>query len=438
MDLDPVPPPHHLSQESSIPTEIEDDDSLATNDYVKILKQNQIRGIPHRVNISNQDTTHTNTVSDDSQIAVPFPSASSLKALPKYSGHSTSDINEFIYKLKPFLQHKSIDNCHLLSSTTDAAVKQSKNLAALLSMCLSGPALSPFIDNPTYDDKGIEMLNHLMDLKHPVSTSSAATIYNSLHTQKIAKDDSFDAFAKRLRLTYKTCTRSGIPYNEGFLIRCFINRLNSNFAHTQEMLDCNVLKWYDLTLNEVIVLANETKLNKIATGTWTTDVASANVSTGKQGAKRPTSVPSDQSPSVVMDPEVPAYLYKPSKLTFKEVRSLLERYACPICRKNNHAFHTCHAVKTTYNISLICGNNNNSSRPSDTTTSSNNTSTTSTPVAANRVSTSVQVVTDNAERYDGFESVAVPPPDSDTDESTDNNAVDALQNSVNMSKLNHQ
>ena len=65
------------------------------------------------------------------------------------------------------------------------------------------------------------------------------------------------------------------------------------------MLNCNVLKWYDLTLNEVLVLANDTKLNKMATGTWTTDVASANVSTGKQGAKRPTSVPTDQSPSVV-------------------------------------------------------------------------------------------------------------------------------------------
>ena len=337
VDLGPVLPPHHHHQDSSLPTEEEDDDSLVMYDYVKILKQHNLRGIPQCVNVSDQDTTHTNTISDDSQLAIPFLSASSHKALPKYPGNANTDINEFIYKLKPFLQHKSIDNCHLLSSTTEEVAEQSKSLAALLSMCLSGPALSPFIDNPTYDDQDIEILNHLMDLKHPVSTSSAATIYNSLHSQKIAKDKSFDNFAKHLRLMYKTCTRSRIPYNEGFLIRCFINRLDSNFNHTREMLDCNVLKWYEKTINEVIVLANDTKLNKIATGTWTTDVGSTNVSTGKQGANCSSLVPLDQTPSVFIDPEVPTYLYKLSELTFKKVRSLLERYSCPLCRKNNHA-----------------------------------------------------------------------------------------------------
>ena len=85
-------------------------------------------------------------------------------------------------------------------------------------MCLSGNAISPFIGNPKFDDKGIEMLNHLMDLKHPVSETSASTLYNSLTSQLIKPDEIFDAFTKRLCLMYKTSTQSGIPYDEGFLI----------------------------------------------------------------------------------------------------------------------------------------------------------------------------------------------------------------------------
>ncbi len=57
------------------------------------------------------------------------------------------------------------------------------------------------------------MIHHLMDMKHPVSKSSPSTIYNALTNQSINADETFDAFAKRLRLMYKTCTRSGIPYN---------------------------------------------------------------------------------------------------------------------------------------------------------------------------------------------------------------------------------
>ena len=68
-----------------------------------------------------------------------------------------------------------MDNCHLYHCTNDTNAEQSKNLVALLSMCLSGNAISPFINNPTYDDKGIEMLDHLMDLKHHVSKALVST-----------------------------------------------------------------------------------------------------------------------------------------------------------------------------------------------------------------------------------------------------------------------
>lgn len=131
-----------------------------------------------------QESIADNTESNDSTNTTPFLTAATNKALPKYTGKQCDDINEFIYKLRVFLNHPSIDNCHLHHCTTETIAEQSKNLAALLSMCLSGNAISPFIDNPLYDHKGIEMLNHLMDLKHPVSKSSASTIYNAIYIHK--------------------------------------------------------------------------------------------------------------------------------------------------------------------------------------------------------------------------------------------------------------
>ena len=426
---DPVYPP---SQER----DGNDDDSLTTIDFTKILKPGYQHPVPHKVEVNDVATTSTSTESNG---ATPFLSAASHKALPKYAGKTTDDINEFIYKLRPFLQHPLIDKCHLDASTDSTNAKQSKFLAALLSMCISGHALSPFIDNPFYDDKGIEMLHHLMDLKHPISKSSATSIYHSLSLQKIGPKESFDSFAKRLRLMYKTCTRSGIKYEESFLVCCFVKGLDSNFDYAREMLDVGAFNWYEKTLNDIIVICNDIKLTKTSNGTWTTDVGTANASQGKQGAKRPDStdiVPEDSTAPV--DADIPAYLSKTSELTFKEVRMLLERYACPLCRKNNHAFHTCHAIKNTYDISLRRdGNSRDSNSGTANPTRQGSTSSTGnsihTPVTANRVST-VQVLPDVADRYDGFESVAIPPADSDSDDATDE--ITNVQESLNMSKLN--
>lgn len=308
-------------------------------------------------------TTNDTTVSNDTASATPVLAAGSDKALPKYSAKPKEDVNEFIYKLRIFLQHPSINNCHLHSKTTAANKDKSKNLAALLSLCISGNALSPFIDNAKFDDKGIEMLHHLMDMKHPVSHSSASTLYNALLNQTKEPEESFDAFAKRLRLMYKTCTRSGIPYDEGFLIRCFAQGLDKNFDYSRELLDQGVLPWYNQTLNEVLVLINDIKLNKQSTGTWIKSSARANA-TGKQGAKRPsTAVTPDPAANVITkDPNIPDYLYKPSELSQKEVKQLLERYSCPLCRKNTHPLHTCYLRKNVYNVSLKQqGSNDNTS-----------------------------------------------------------------------------
>ena len=410
------------------PHENEDTESMNTYDYNTILPSEH-QYIPTKVHIDKNDTS----ISFGTNSATPFLTAASDKALPKYGGRPTEDVNEFIHKLRIFLNHPSIDNCHRDTTTTDHNKTKSKHLAALLSMCLSGTALSPFIDSPRFDNKGIEMLTHLMDIKHPVSLSSATTTYHALGNQHIRPDESFDSFAKHLRLMYETCTRSGIPYDEGFLIHCFINGLDSNFDQTRELLDCVVLQWYELTLHDVLIQVTDIKLNKISTGTWITDNANANA-TGKQGAKRPTS-PKQTAPSntITVDPDLPSYLYKPSELTFKEVWQLLVQCFCPLCCRNTHPLHKCNAVKNTYNVTLQ--STNHQTHPSQQQSRS------PTPVpsvTANQVSSTLPLTLVNEpERYAGYEGVQPSSP-ALTDDTHNVDLTDSLTEPLRTSKLNEQ
>ena len=113
---------------------------------------------------------------------------------------------------------------------------------------------------------------------------------------------------------------------------------------------------------------------------------------------------------------------------------LLERYACPLCRKNNHAFHTCHALRTTYSISLKQQQTQDST--SDNVQSSNPPAPTPQPVMANRAATSVHVLSDEPERYEGYESIMAPPPESDSDETSASDNIHTLDHSLRVSKLN--
>ena len=239
---------------------------------------------------------------------------------------------------------------------------------------------------------------------------------------------------------YKTCTRSGIPYDEGFLVRCFMHGLDSNFDYTREMIDVGVLKYYELSLNEVLVRVNDIKLNKTSNGTWVTTSANANATSGQQGARRPSPTPdstqlesSNENSTSSPTSNIPSYLTKPSELSFREVKMLLERYSCPLCRRNTHAMHDCFALKTAYNISLKTQSSNSNDNGS---AQSNPSVAHPPPVAANRVSASVTVLPDEPERYDGFESVSVPPPSSDDEHNTDATTVSAVTASMNVSKLN--
>ena len=422
-----IPPHDDVPLDVSEPPEV-DEQTLATYDYNAILKcSDQVHPpIPDKVSVQDSVVTNTNSTSVDN--VTPFLSATSNKALPKYSGKPTEDISEFIYKLKPFLRHGSIDNCHKQDGTNSSNAEQSKNLASLLSMCLTGNAISSFVDNPDFDDKGIEMLNHLLELKHPSSKTSASTIYNALPSQRIKPGESFDEFAKRLRIMYKTCTRSGISHDEGFLIRCFMQGLDSNFDHTREMIDVGALKYYEKTLNEVLVLVHDIKLTKLSHGTWIEETASANATTGQQGARRPIA---STTPTATTNSNIPDYLHKTSDLSYREVKMLLERYSCPLCRRNNHALHTCHALRAAYNITLKSQTSDNTTAPNTQSAPANSPQ----PIAANRATTSVEVITDDAARYDGFESVVVPPSDSDQD-NTDVVNSSTTVGSARVSKIN--
>ena len=72
--------------------------------------------------------------------------------------------------------------------------------------------------------------------------------------------------------------------------------LDSNFVYIKEMIDIGVLKWYKLTLSEVLVLENDIKLKRTLHGAWINDTTATNATAGQQGAKQPS--PTSESPII--------------------------------------------------------------------------------------------------------------------------------------------
>ena len=110
------------------------------------------------------------------------------------------------------------------------------------------------------------------------------------------------------------------------------------------------------------------------------------------------------------------------------MKQLLERYSCPLCRKNTHPLHTCYLLKNVYNVSL------KQQGPND------NPSATPPPAAnANRVNVTLPyTITDEPQRYDGYECVTAPPADShsDTTDADDDSDTNNLTDSLRISKIN--
>ena len=90
--------------------------------YNTILKPEHQHRIPNKDQVP--DSIAGNTVFTDSATTKQFLSVSSNKTLSKYNGKARDDINEFIYKLRVFLNHLSIDNYHLHESTTTSNAEQ--------------------------------------------------------------------------------------------------------------------------------------------------------------------------------------------------------------------------------------------------------------------------------------------------------------------------
>ena len=188
------------------------------------------------------------------------------KALPKYAGEKNEDINAFFYKLRIFLSCPSINNCHQQKQTTDENIQESKNLRTLLGLCLSGEALHPFLANTRFDNKGIEMYYHLRQMKNPISQAYISTLFQSIFHTKIKKNESFDSFGKQRRIIFRSCKEAGFPEDKAYLICCYIRSLDSNYDNIRELLDTNALDWFNKTLDEVIQLTTDIKLNKTTTG----------------------------------------------------------------------------------------------------------------------------------------------------------------------------
>jgi len=98
-----------------------------------------------------------------------------------------------------------------------------------------------------------------------------------------------ETFAKRLRSMYNVVTANGYPHDEDFLVRCFIDGLDSNFDSTRQLLVTGALDWYSHDLITVTKKAWTIQINLQAVGTWFIDTSLAK-SVGQQGARRPTTV----------------------------------------------------------------------------------------------------------------------------------------------------
>ena len=102
--------PHHHPSSHIVPPDATDNESMATYDYNTILQPHH-RTIPQHVHVKTT-TTNDTTVSFDGHHATPFLTIGSEEGLPRYTGKSTDDIHEFLFKLRPFLRHESINDYH--------------------------------------------------------------------------------------------------------------------------------------------------------------------------------------------------------------------------------------------------------------------------------------------------------------------------------------
>ena len=137
--------------------------------------------------------------SADTAISLLFLAAGKASLLPKYTGGEKEDFSEFVYKLQLWLKHPSIGSVHLKNATTPSNAIRSKHLASLLDLCVSGDVFVPFLNNPNFEEKGVEMYKYMHQSQFPQSQSTASNMLAAMSSVKIRHDETLEAVAKRLR-----------------------------------------------------------------------------------------------------------------------------------------------------------------------------------------------------------------------------------------------
>ena len=124
----------YLQEENTL---VSDDRSEATEyDYNTFFNPGKsVQKFPAQIPTSTLTTT-SDAYIEDLDNPTPFLKLGGDKALPKYAGRANEDINAFFYKLRIFLRHPSIVNCHLQESTNEENSSQSKYLCTLLGLYL--------------------------------------------------------------------------------------------------------------------------------------------------------------------------------------------------------------------------------------------------------------------------------------------------------------
>ena len=239
--------PSHHDDGISVSSSSSADDN---NPSIAIPTWTNTSDYPCNITVRPQPSTQ-DSLTYESFHSLPFLPRGKTDMLPKYSGKASEDINEFAYKLRIFLSDPSIDNCQREKTTNSTNHQKSIHLARLLDLCISGDALSPFINNLQFQDKGIEMFHHLHRAKYPISASTASNTLNAMFTTKILQKESLEAYSKRLRNMYCVCTENGTTYQEDFLVRCFIQGLDSYYDATRELLKNGSLDRYSLDLTTI-------------------------------------------------------------------------------------------------------------------------------------------------------------------------------------------
>ena len=195
------------------------------------------------------------------------------------------------------------------------------------------------------------MYYHLRQMKNPISQAYISTLFQSIFHTKIKKNESFDSFGKQRRIIFRSCKEAGFPEDKAYLICCYIRSLDSNYDNIRELLDTNALDWFNKTLDEVIQLTTDIKLNKTTTGSQVSVTGTGNA-VGKQGAVRPSSTNTSFITTTTQAPNTKDFLTKPSDLTGTEVAALIGMYSCPLCRKNSHPVWRCYYLRNTNDIKL--------------------------------------------------------------------------------------